>query len=332
MDDIRRKRKQIRQLPRASDHRNFIDAAPAVTERVNPAARSLDTKSLPQILRLINREDGEVARAVERVIPQIAKAAEIAVSSLAAGGRLVYLGAGTSGRLGALDAAECLPTFGTTQVTAVLAGGPRAMLRSVEGAEDDMAQAARDLRAIDFGRGDVLMAISASGRTPYACAGIKYARRIGAKTIALTSNPGAPLTRLADVAIVPVTGPEIVAGSTRMKAGTAQKLVLNMISTASMIRLGRVYSGLMVSVQLTNQKLRRRAEGILMKATGAGAARASTALAKSGGKLPVALLMLARGITSAQAEPLLHEGANLASLLRGAGPETRRRKRASNQT
>lgn len=331
MDDIRRKRKQIRQVLRASDHRNFIDAVPAVTERVNPAARSLDTKSLPQILRLINREDGEVARAVERVIPQIAKAAEIAVSSLAAGGRLVYLGAGTSGRLGALDAAECLPTFGTTQVTAVLAGGPRAMLRSVEGAEDDMAQAARDLRAIDFGRGDVLMAISASGRTPYACAGIKYARRIGAKTIALTSNPGAPLTRLADVAIVPVTGPEIVAGSTRMKAGTAQKLVLNMISTASMIRLGRVYSGLMVSVQLTNQKLRRRAEGILMKATGAGAARASAALAESGGKLPVALLMLARGITSAQAKPLLHEGANLASLLRGVGPETRRRKRASNQ-
>lgn len=296
---------------------------------MNPAARSLDTKSLPQILRLINREDRKVARAVERVIPEITKAAEIVVSSLAAGGRLVYLGAGTSGRLGALDAAECLPTFGTTQVTAVLAGGPRAMLRAVEGAEDDTAQAGRDLRAIHFGRRDVLMAISASGRTPYACAGLKYARRIGAKTIGLTSNPGTPLTQLADVAIVPVTGPEIVAGSTRMKAGTAQKLVLNMLSTASMIRLGRVYSGLMVSVQLTNKKLRRRAEGILVKATGASAARASTALAESGGALPAALLMLSKGITSAQARQLLHEGANLASLLRESGPGTRARKPAS---
>lgn len=331
MDDIRRKRKQIGQRPRALNHRNFIGAAPAVTERVNPAARSLDTRSLPEILRLINREDRKVARAVERVIPQIAKAAEIIVSALADGGRLVYLGAGTSGRLGALDAAECLPTFSTTQVTAVIAGGPQAMLRSVEGAEDNTAQAARDLRAIHFGRRDVLMPISASGRTPYACAGLKYARRIGAKTIALTSNPGTPLARLADVAIVPVTGPEIVAGSTRMKAGTAQKLVLNMLSTASMIRLGRVYSGLMVSVQLTNRKLRRRAEGILMKATGASAARASAALAESGGKLPVALLMLAKGITSAQVKPLLLEGANLASLLRGAAPETRQRKRASKQ-
>lgn len=314
------------------DRRKANGPALPVTERVNPAARSLDTKTLPQILRLINREDSKVAYAVERVIPEITKAAEIVVSALAAGGRLVYLGAGTSGRLGALDAAECLPTFGTTQVTAVLAGGPRAMLRAVEGAEDDEAQAGRDLRAIGFRRGDVLMAISASGRTPYACAGLRYARRIGAKTIALTSNPGTPLTRLADVGIVPVTGPEIVAGSTRMKAGTAQKLVLNMLSTAAMIRLGRVYSGLMVSVQLTNTKLRRRAEGILMKATGASTARASGALEEAGGKLPVALLMLSKGITSAKANQLLHEGANLASLLRGSGPKTRTRKRASNQT
>ncbi|MGH9435902.1 MAG: N-acetylmuramic acid 6-phosphate etherase, partial [Terriglobia bacterium] len=161
-------------------------------------------------------------------------------------------------------------------------------------------------------------AISASGRTPYACEALRYARRIGAKTIALTSNPGAPLSALADVAIVPVTGPEVVAGSTRMKSGTAQKLVLNMLSTACMVRMGKVYSGLMVSVQLTNEKLRKRAEGILMKATGATARHAARALRESGGKLPVALIMVSKGVSSVQAARLLHGGASLASLLRGS--------------
>ncbi|MGH9436289.1 MAG: N-acetylmuramic acid 6-phosphate etherase, partial [Terriglobia bacterium] len=181
-----------------------------LTEQINQASATLDTKSLPQILRIINREDQKVARAVAKVIPKITQAAEIIIPAFAAGGRLIYVGAGTSGRLGALDAAECLPTFGTTQITAVLAGGPAAMLHPAEGAEDDTRQAVRDLRAMKLRRSDVLMAISASGRTPYACEALRYARRIGAKTIALTSNPGAPLSALADVAIVPVTGPEVV--------------------------------------------------------------------------------------------------------------------------
>lgn len=298
----------------------------SITEQLNPAARGLDTKSLPQILRLINRQDRQVAIAVGRVLPQIAEAAEIIVPALREGGRLVYIGAGTSGRLGALDAAECFPTFGTTQVVATLAGGPRAMLRAVEGAEDDTKAAARDLRALRFSRRDVLMAISASGRTPYACAGLEYARRVGARTIALVSNPGSRMTELAEVAIVPVTGPEIVAGSTRMKAGTAQKLVLNMLSTACMIRLGKVYSGLMVSVELTNRKLRKRAERILMQAAGVSDAQASEAMMKAGGKLPVALLMLTKGIARRQAERLLRDdGASVASILRETRGAVRRR-------
>ncbi|MDE3179241.1 MAG: N-acetylmuramic acid 6-phosphate etherase [Acidobacteriota bacterium] len=300
-----------------------------ITERVNPASRSLERKSLREILQIINREDQKVARAVAKVIPEIAKAAEIVIPALAAGGRLVYIGAGTSGRLGALDAAECLPTFGTTQVTAVLAGGPRAMLTPAEGAEDDTRLAVLDLKKIHLRRRDVLMAISASGRTPYACEGLRYARRIGAKTIALTSNPGSPLCGLADVAIVPVTGPEVVAGSTRMKSGTAQKLVLNMLSTACMVRLGKVYSGLMVGVQLTNHKLRERAEGILMQAAGASRAEAQKALADSDGKLPVALVMISKRVSADTAERMLRRGTNLAALLRERGPETRKRFGAS---
>ncbi|MGH9401794.1 MAG: N-acetylmuramic acid 6-phosphate etherase [Terriglobia bacterium] len=287
-----------------------------ITEAVNPASSLLETKPLAEILRIINREDLKVALAVKKVIPQIAQAAEIIVRSLARGGRMVYVGAGTSGRMGALDAAECLPTFGTRQVIAVLAGGPAAMLRSVEGAEDDEARAVRDLRKIKLSRRDVLIGIAASGSTPYTCAGLRYARRLGLETIAVTSNPGSPATALAGVAIVPVTGPEIVAGSTRMKAGTAQKLVLNMLSTACMARLGKVYSGLMVSVQLTNRKLRQRAEEILMKAEGVTAQEAAHALSESDGKLPVALVMLAKGVSSRQAVRLLKEGGSLAELLR----------------
>lgn len=308
---------------------NRTAAIALITEQVNPASRSLERKSLREILQIINREDQKVARAVAKVVPEIAKAAEIVIPALAAGGRLVYIGAGTSGRLGALDAAECLPTFGTTQVTAVLAGGPRAMLNPVEGAEDDTRQAVLDLKKIRFRRRDVLMAISASGRTPYVCEGLRYARRLGAKTIALTSNPGSPLCALANVAIVPVTGPEVVAGSTRMKSGTAQKLVLNMLSTACMVRLGKVYSGLMVGVQLTNQKLRKRAEGILMQAAGASRTEAQKALADSDGKLPVALVMVSKGVSTAAAKRMLRRGKNLAAMLRGNGPETRKQTQAS---
>lgn len=288
-----------------------------ITEQINPASIALEAKPIAAALRAINTEDRKAALAVRKTIPQIKKAVEMATRALAGGGRLVYIGAGTSGRMGALDAAECAPTFGTKQVIAVLAGGPAAMLRSVEGAEDNEAQAARDLRKIKLSRRDVLVAVTASGSTPYTCATLRYARRLGVETVAVASNPGSPAAGLADVAIVPVTGPEIVAGSTRMKAGTAQKLVLNMISTASMMRLGRVYAGLMVSVQLTNRKLRKRGEEILMKAQGATRQKAARALSQSGGNLPVALVMLARDIPSRQAARLLKSSGSLAELLRG---------------
>lgn len=259
-----------------------------------------------------------MAPAVTRVIPQITRAVDLAVDALAQGGRLIYLGAGTSGRLGVLDAAECIPTFGTDRVRAVMAGAPRSMFRPTEVSEDDPRRAVRDLRRIRFSRGDVLVGISASGRTPYTLGGMRYARKIGAKTVALTSNPNSPLCRLADVAIVPVVGPEIIAGSSRMKAGTAQKLVLNMISTATMIRGGRVLSGWMVNLQMNNRKLRQRGQRILMKATGAGAARAAATLKQSGWNLPVALIMIWEKASKAAALRRLAAGRDVASVLRAA--------------
>lgn len=290
-----------------------------ITEQINSASIALEAKPIAAALRAINTEDRKTAPAVGKTIPQIQKAVEMATRALAGGGRLVYIGAGTSGRMGALDAAECAPTFGTKQVIAVLAGGPAAMLRSVEGAEDNEAQAARDLRKIKLSRRDVLVGITASGSTPYTCAALRYARRQRVGTVAIASNPGSPAVALADVAIVPVTGAEIVAGSTRMKAGTAQKLVLNMISTAAMMRLGRVYSGLMVNVQLTNRKLRGRGIEILMKAQDATRQAAERALSESKGKLPEALVMLAQGVSSRRAAHLLKEGGSLADLLRKRG-------------
>jgi N-acetylmuramic acid 6-phosphate etherase len=289
-----------------------------LTEQQNPAVDSLDTKTLPQLLRIMSREDRKVPIAVAKVVPEIAAAIDLIVPALAAGGRLVYLGAGTSGRLGVLDAAECIPTFGTDQVVGVMAGAPRAMFKPVEGAEDDPGLAVRDLQRINLSRQDVLVGISASGRTPYTLGGLKYARRLGAVTIALTANADAPMNQCAKIAIAPIVGPEVVAGSTRMKAGTAQKLVLNMLSTAAMIRLGRVFSNWMINVQPTNSKLRGRARGILIEATGASAAKAAEALDASGGHLPAALLMLWKNVTRKQAEQMLRDGPNVATVLRQA--------------
>ena len=301
------------------------------TERPNLASLALDTRTTREILRVINDEDQTVAPTVAAVIPAAARAVDLAVDAIGRGGRLVYLGAGTSGRLGVLDAAECLPTFGTTSVVGVLAGGPPAMFTAVEGSEDDQNRAVRDLRAIKFGKQDVLVGISASGRTPYTLAGMRYARRRGAKVVALCSNPGSAMEREADVALVPRTGPEVIAGSTRMKAGTAQKLVLNMLSTATMVRLGRVLSNLMVNVQLTNDKLRRRARAIVVRETGVSAAAAQRALRESGGHLPVALLMLWRRITRDEAARLLEEGQNIAAVLREAREESRKQAKRQRQ-
>ena len=293
-----------------------------ITEQENPASVRLDTKPTTEILRLINREDRKVALAVAKVLPQIARAVDLAVNALAKGGRLVYLGAGTSGRLGVLDAAECIPTFGTEQVVAVMAGAPQAMFRPVEAVEDNPRAAVKDLRRISFRSRDVLVGISASGRTPYTLGGMRYARRLGAKTIALAANPQAPIGRLAHVSILPVVGPEILAGSTRMKAGTAQKLVLNMLSTATMVRLGRVYSNWMVNLQLKSRKLRQRAEAILIKAADVSAATAAKTLRNSGGRLPVALLMLWKGASATQAERLVATAPSTAALLRSAWAES----------
>ena len=289
-----------------------------VTEQRNPRSASLDKKSTFEILRIINREDAKVASAVRKVVPEIARAVDLAVETLAKGGRLVYLGAGTSGRLGVLDAAECIPTFGTDQVIGVMAGAPASMFRPSEVSEDDPALGERDLRKIKFSRRDVLLGISASGRTPFVIGGLRYARRLHAATALLTANPQAEASTFADVSIAPVVGPEVIAGSTRMKAGTAQKLVLNMISTATMVRLGRVFSNLMVEVQLTNTKLRQRAEGILIESTGATAGRARKALESSGGSLPAAMVMLAKGIDREGAVALLKSGRSTSEVLRRA--------------
>ncbi len=292
-----------------------------VTERANPASASLDTKPTSKILRLINREDRKAAPAVGKVIPQIARAVDLAVDALARGGRLIYLGAGTSGRLGVLDAAECIPTFGTDQVLGIMAGAPGAMFRPTESREDDPREALHDLRRIKLRRRDVLVGISASGRTPYTLGGMRYARRLGARTIGLTSNPRAPLRRLADVAIVPVVGPEIIAGSTRMKAGTAQKLVLNMLSSATMIRSGRVLSHWMVNLQLNNRKLWKRGVAIVSQAAGVSPKAAGQALETSEGNVPAALLMLWKKIPKEEAFRLLRARRNLSSVLRPAWAE-----------
>jgi len=274
-----------------------------------------------EILTLMNREDQKVAVAVKRAIPQIARAVDLAVKAMAQGGRLIYLGAGTSGRLGALDAAECRPTFGTDQVLAVLAGGPRAMFKAGEGAEDNRADARRDLQRIGLNRKDVLVGLAASGRTPYTLEGMRYAKRKGAATVGVTASPDSAMRKLADVEIAVNVGPEVLAGSTRLKAGTAEKLVLNMLSTATMVRLGRVFSGLMVYMEMTNEKLQERGRSILVKAAGVDPASAGRALAASGSNLPAALLMIWKDIPRKEALRILKQGPNPALALRQARAE-----------
>jgi len=273
------------------------------TEQQNPASRGLDRKSTLGILRALNREDARVPRAVRRELPRIARAVDAIVNSLRNGGNLYYVGAGTSGRVAVLDAAECPPTFGTPprMVQAVTAGGPKALQRAVEGAEDSARDGARDLRRAGVSKKDVVVGISASGTTPYVLGAVALARTLGAPTIGVTSNPGSPLAKRAQIAIAPDTGPEAVAGSTRMKAGTAQKLVLNMLSTAAMVRLGRVYGNWMIHVALTNQKLRQRGARILQEAAGVSPRAAQHALRQSGHDLPAALVILKTGATARDA-------------------------------
>ena len=234
------------------------------TEQPNPASADLDTKSALEVARIINSEDAKIAAAVERVLPQIARAIEWIAEALATGGRLIYVGTGTSGRIAALDAAECPPTFGVSpkMVQFVMAGGNRALGAAVEADEDSRTLGVREIRKKRAGRKDVVVGISASGRTPFTIAAVEWARRTGAKTVAVTSNPGSGLEAAAELAIVVETGAEVVAGSTRMKAGTAEKMVLNMLSTGAMVRLGYVHGNLMVNLHPKNHKLAQRAAGI----------------------------------------------------------------------
>jgi len=273
------------------------------TEQRSSRSRSLDQQSTRDIVRTINREDATVARAVARELPQIARAVDVIVDRIGKGGRLLYVGAGTSGRLAILDAAECPPTFGTSPrlVQAVIAGGRKALTDSAEGAEDSAALGARDLAAKRVTKCDAVVGLSASGTTPYVLAALRFARRRGAQAIAVTANRRSPMARAAHIAITPETGPEVIAGSTRMKAGTAQKMILNMLSTTVMVRLGRVYDNWMIDVALSNDKLRARGLRILREASGAGAAQATRALNQAG-DLPTALIMLKTGMAAPDAQ------------------------------
>jgi len=288
------------------------------TEQRNPASRSLDRLSTEQILQLMNREDRAVAVAVQREIPSIVKAADAIIAAIRSGGRLFYVGAGSSGRMAVLDAAEIAPTFGTSPelVQALIAGGRPAVTSAVEGAEDAIRNGKRDLRARRFSAKDIIVGIAASGTTPYVLGALKYARAQGAIIIALTSSPRMPITRLADIVIAPDVGPEVVTGSTRLKAGTSQKLVLNMLSTTAMVRLGHVYENLMIDAVLTNKKLEDRAQRILAEASGTTVSDGRRALRLAGHDIRVALVMLKRQVSAPAARKLLENaGGNLRAAL-----------------
>jgi N-acetylmuramic acid 6-phosphate etherase len=279
------------------------------TEQNNEAARRHDRKSALDIARLINSEDATVAKAVSRSLPQIARAIDLVASCLRRGGRLIYVGAGTSGRIAALDATECPPTFNTDPraVQFVIAGGNKALAAPSEISEDDSEQGRVDMARRKPTKQDVIVGIASSGRTPFTVAALAEARRRGAHTIAVACNPNSPLERAADFAIVTEVGPEVLAGSSRMKAGTAHKMVLNMISTGAMARLGYVYGNLMVNVTPKNEKLKQRAIGILESATGVDRETAARALENAGNRTPIALVMLAANVTRARAAPALKE-------------------------
>jgi N-acetylmuramic acid 6-phosphate etherase len=291
-----------------------------LTEQPNPASAGIDALSTEEALRIVNAEDKKVAAAVEREIPAIARAVDAIVNAFRAGGRLFYIGSGTSGRLGVLDASECPPTFSVPAdlVQGIIAGGEGALSRSTEVTEDDPAIGVYDLKARGFTAGDVLVGLAASGRTPYVLGAIAEARRLGALTIGVSCTPDSELARCVKFAITPLVGPEVVTGSTRMKAGTAQKLVLNMLSTGVFIRLGYVYGNLMVNVQPKNSKLVDRAQRIIAQAAGVTYEQAGVLLASGGNHVRVAILMAKTGAGREQAEHrLAAAGGSLTRALHG---------------
>jgi N-acetylmuramic acid 6-phosphate etherase len=275
-----------------------------LTEQRNPASEGIDTRSVEEMLRIINGEDRKVAEAVEREIPRIAQAVEAIVERLEQGGRMFYIGAGTSGRLGVLDASECPPTFSVPPelVQGIIAGGERAIAQAGEAAEDDAALGVQDIEARGFTARDVLVGIAASGRTPYVLGAVAHARKLGAVTVGISCTPDSELSRAVAIPIEPKPGPEVVTGSTRLKAGTATKLVLNMLSTAVMIRLGHVYGNLMVNVQPKNAKLRERAIRIISDAAAVDREKAEASLDASDGTVKVAIVMARLGVPREEAE------------------------------
>ena len=286
-----------------------IDLTKLVTESRNNASEAIDTLSTLEMLKVINNEDKKVALAVEQTLPAIAQAVDAIAAAFSQGGRLIYIGAGTSGRLGILDASECPPTYGSApeQVVGLIAGGHQAILKAVENAEDNVEMGADDLKAIHFSAKDVLVGIAASGRTPYVLGAMAYARSMNATVACVSCNPQSPMTEAADIVITPVVGAEVVTGSSRMKAGTAQKLVLNMLTTGAMIRLGKIYGNLMVDVEATNAKLVERQKQIVMQATDCDREQAEMALNACEGHCKTAIVMILTGVDSDTAKALLQQ-------------------------
>lgn len=289
-----------------------------LTEQSNPKSKNIDELSTLDTLRIINDEDKSVALAVEKILPEIAKAVDIIAEKLSAGGRLFYIGAGTSGRLGVLDAVECPPTFGVDydMVQGVMAGGNNAIFKAVEGAEDSLTLAENDLKARDFSKEDILVGIAASGRTPYVVGGLKYAKSVGAKTIALSCVENPKIAEFADISLNPITGAEVITGSTRMKAGTAEKMTLNMLSTGAMIKLGKVYGNLMVDVKTSNEKLSERAINIVMTAAKVSRVESEKALKAADYNAKLAIFMLLTHLSLDESAKILKNTPSLKEALK----------------
>lgn len=287
----------------------MVNLAKLDTEKQNENTMNLDQMSIHEALTVMNSEDKKVAEAIEKVIPEIVKAVEVIIQQFNKGGRLIYIGAGTSGRLGILDASECPPTFGAPpeQVIGLIAGGKRAVTEAIEGSEDSLGMGKEDLRDIELNENDVLVGIAASGRTPYVIGALNYANEINVPTVSISCTKDSEIGQVADIAIDATPGPEILTGSTRLKAGSTQKMILNMLSTISMVGIGKVYKNLMVDVQPTNEKLISRAKSIVMKATDVTEEVASQKLDESGGHVKTAILMILLEIDKATAVEKLNE-------------------------
>lgn len=287
----------------------MINLKNLVTETRNSNTSNIDNLSTLEMMRVINNEDANVHKAIEKELEHIANAVDLIYDALNNGGRFIYVGAGTSGRLGVLDASECMPTYGVDPdlIQGIIAGGKEAMFKAQEGAEDDIELCEKDLKNINFTKKDILCGLTASGRTPYVIGGVNYAKSLGAKTISVTCNPNSELSNLVDVSIAPVVGPEVVTGSTRMKAGTAQKMVLNMLSTGAMIKSGKVYGNLMVDVQTTNKKLEERAIGIVIESTGCSRERAIELLKICDNNVKLSIFMEISGLSKIESLNILNE-------------------------